>query len=307
MRRLTSLMLVALFAVMFAGCTGTVVPPGKKVIILRVNGETEIVEQGVYKAWGRDRCYFVDQKLKSFTEELQILCDDDINMDVDVKVVLSFQVDKDSTDFIKEKVPAIPTPEGSELKGHELSLDKFYEMTVKDIVRSSTRNIVSTYETDDIRPNRLKIEADLSENVRERLAALKYPLNISAVLVSNLDYPPIIIEQRNAIKTAQLEDQRRAALAEADIAEAQRRAGVETEEAKVRMIKAQAQADENAILSESLTPEYLTWHQLEVMENVSTEMAKGQNNVVFIMPYQAITQDTMNTAMLRESITQVKQ
>jgi len=308
MKRLISLFMVSMFVMMLTGCRyGAVVPPGKKVIILSADGETAIHEKGVYKAWGRDRLYFVDQKLKSFEEKMEILCEDDINMSVDVKCVLSFQVDETSIDFIKQKVPSVKTETGSEIAGYELSLDQFYNMTVKDIVRSSARNIISTYETDNIRPNRLKIEGDLSKMVTDRITALKFPLNISAVLVSNLDYPQVVIDQRNAIKNAQLEDQRAAALAEAAMAEAQRRAGVETEEAKVRMIKAQAQADENAILAESLTPEYLSWKQLEVMQSVSTEMAKGQNNVVFIMPYEAISQDTMNTAMIRESVGQLSQ
>ncbi len=306
MKRLINPILIMCFALMFTGCLGTVVPPGKKVIILHPSGDSTIISEGVYRAWGRDRCYFVDQKLKTFTESMQILCSDDINMDVDVKAVLSFQVDEASIDFIKEKVPAVPTAAGAELEGRELSLDKFYEMTVKDIIRASARTVICTFETDDIRPNRQQIEADLSTAVRERIKILKYPLNVSAVLVANIDYPEVVIAQRNAIKNAQLEDQKAAALAEAAMAEAQRQVGIETEEAKVRMIKAQAQADENEILAKSLTPEYLTWRQLEVMENVSTAMAKGQNNVVFIMPYSAINQSTMNTAMLRESIDRLR-
>lgn len=300
-KAIISLAITAFCLSMFVGC-GAVVPPGKKVIIRHPNGTTDIVSEGVYYAWGRDRLYFVDQKLKSFEEEMKILCEDDINMDVDVKSLLSFTVDKSSIDFIQEKVPAKQTDSNSEVRGYELSLDQFYAMTVKDIVRSSARNIISKYPTDDIRPNRLKIEKELSDNVRSRLKELKYPLTVSAVLVSNIDYPVEVTNQRKAIKNAQLEDQRKAALAEAAMAEAQRRAGIETEEAKVRMIKAQAQADENEILSQSLTPQYLSWRQLEVMETVSSEMAKGQNNVVFIMPYEAINQDTMNTAMLREVI-----
>jgi regulator of protease activity HflC (stomatin/prohibitin superfamily) len=291
------LLVLAALTLTFLGC-GTVVPPGKKVIVLHASGESTSVDKGVYYCWGRDQAYFVDQKLKSFTENMQILCADDVNMDVDIKAVLSFEVDDASVEFIKQKVPA--TEIDTETK--ELSLEQFYEMTVKDIVRSSGRTVISQMKTDDIRPNRTQIEADVSQMARARLTELKYPLNVSAILLSNIDYPDVVTKQREEIKNAQLEDQRQAALAEAAMAEAQRRAGIETEEAKVRMIKAQGQADENKILAESLTPEYLRWRQLEVMEHVSTEMAKGQNNVVFIMPYEAISQDTMNTAMMRESI-----
>jgi len=273
------------------------------VIILHPSGEATTVTDGVYKAYGRDRVYFVDQKLNSFAEPgMNILCKDDINMTVDVKAVMAFEVDESSIGFIKQKVPAIKTAEDSELEGFELSLDKFYQMTVQDIVRSSARNVISVYATDDIRPNRKQIEEDLATDVRARIEALNYPLHVAAVLISNIDYPQVVIDQRNAIKNAQLEDQKQAALAEAAMAEAQRRAGIETEEAKVRMIKAQAQADENKILAESLTPQYLTWRQLEVMETVSSEMAKGTNNVVFIMPYEAINQSSMNTAMMREAL-----
>ena len=300
MKYLLSLVLVGVFIAMSSGC-GSVVPPGKKVIILHPSGESTIKDKGVYKAYGRDKLYFVDQKLKSFTESMQILCADDINMDVDVKAILCFEVDDESIEFIKAKVPTTKVDDG-DIKGFELSLDKFYELGIKDILRSSSRMIINKYETDDIRPNREAIEAELSELFRSRVSELEYPLKTSAVLLSNLDYPQVVIDQRNAIKNAELDDQRLAALAEAKLAEMQRQAGIEVESAKVRMIKAQAQADENAILAKSLTPAYLSWRQLEVMENVSSEMAKGKNNVVFIMPYSAINQDTMNTAMLRESM-----
>ena len=282
-----------------SGCMGDVVPPGKKVIILTPGGESRIIDKGVYKAWGRDRMYFVDQKLRSYTENLKILCADDINMDVDVKTVLSFDVSKESITFIKEKVPAVALPDGS---GDELSLDKFYEMAAKDIVRSSARNIISPHETDDIRPKRESLESALAKLVRERVSSLKYPLKISAVLISNIDYPDIIKEKRQKIKEAELMDQEKAALAEADLAQAQRQVAIETENAKVRMVRARAQADENQILTESLTPQFLMWRQLEVMESVAVDLAKGRSNTVFMMPYRTMSPDMLNTALIKTSI-----
>jgi regulator of protease activity HflC (stomatin/prohibitin superfamily) len=308
MRRLILLLLLCAFIVPTVGCMGRVVPPGKKVIILHPSGESTIKSEGVYKAWGRDKLYFVDQKLKSYTEHMQILCADDINMDVEVKAIVSFEVDDASVEFIKEKVPAVRTDGTGDIDGCELSLDQFYATGgLQDVLRASARMVINKHETDDIRPQREQIESELSALFRKRVEELNYPITISAVLLSNIDYPPTVIEQRNAIKRAQLEDQRKAAEAEATLAEAQRQAGIEVELAKVRMVKAQAQADEQQILSESLTPEYLKLRQLEVLENVSTAMAKGNNNVVFIMPYEAISTDTLNTAMLRESVGELKE
>lgn len=291
MRKFSLLMTV----VLFTGC-GEVVPPGKKVILLHPNGSSEVIEKGVYKAWGRTKSYFVDGKMKSFTEEMQILCADDINMGFDLKVLVSFDASQESVDFIKEKVPAILNEDGD----MELSLEKFYGMAVKDVLRGTTRNVVSVYITDDIRPNRGIIEADLNEKARARLKELKFPITVS-LLVSNIEYPKVVTDARRAIKNAQLEDQRRAALAEAELAEQQRQVAVEEERAKVRMVKAQAQADENAILTGSLTAPFLMWRQLEVMENVAIGLAKSPSNTVFMMPYQTMSPDMLNTAVLKES------
>lgn len=292
--------LLCLTGIMLVGC-GQVVPPGKVVIILSADGKSRIVTKGVYRSWGRDRLYFVDGKLQSYTEKLQILCEDDINMAVDVKAVMSFQITKDSVEFIKAKVPTKRVNSG-DVKGYELSLNEFYNMAVKDVIRGTTRNVVSQYKTDDIRPNRQKIEADISNKVRERLKQLNYPLSISAILVSNIDYPRSVQKMREEIKQVQLEEQRKAAAAQADLAEAKRRVLVETEKGKVRMVQARAKAEENRILSEALTPAFLTWRQYEVMEKVATALAAGQSNTVFMMPYQLMDQKTLNAAMIRNAM-----
>lgn len=289
--------------VMLTGC-GKVVPPGKTVIVLKPNGDTKVIDKGVYKKLGRDRVYFVDKKLRSFEEDMQVLCADDINMAVDVKAVMSFAVSDAGIDFIREKVPSQQVTSG-DVQGQELSLDKFYAMAVRDIVRSSARNTVSAYQTDDIRPNRQKLEKDIAQTVKQRVAELGYPINVSAVLISNIDYPQSVTAMREQIKQAQLEDQRSAALAEAKLAEAERQVLVETELAKVRMVRAQAQADENLILTESLTPQFLQWRQYEVMEQVGGWLADGTSNTVFMMPYEAMGAPIAQTVMMRESMDKV--
>jgi len=295
-----TVMLWCLLAVVLAGC-GTVVPPGKKVILMHANGENEVFEKGSYFAWGRTKVYQVDQKLQSFEEDLDILCADDINMSVEIKALLSFDVaDEAKLEFIREKVPSVK----SEVRGvaGDLSLDKFYEMAIGDIVRSSARNAISAEETDTIRPKRQELEAQVSKTVTERIAELKYPILVSACLISNIDYPQSVIQQREVIKQAELKDQEMAALAEASLAEAQRQVAIEEENAKVRMVKAQAQADENQILTESLTPEFLMWRQFEVMETISTELAGGKSNTVFIAPYQVMDREMLNASMIRDSV-----
>jgi regulator of protease activity HflC (stomatin/prohibitin superfamily) len=300
MNKYFSMVLAVLAMMIVTGC-GQLVPPGKVVIVLDPQGGSTIFTKGVYKTYGRDKAYFVDGKMKSFTEQMKILCKDDINMDVDVKAVLSFKVSEDSIEFIKTKVPTERVDTG-DVTGYELSLEKFYDMTVKDIVRSSARNIVSQYITDDIRPNRETIEADLNENIRKRIAELKYPLDVSAILVSNIDYPDSVKEMRNKIKQVQLSEQEKAAIAQAALAEAKRNVAVEQERAKVKLVKAEAEAAENLILAKALTPQFLQWRQFEVMETIASELSKGTNNTVYMMPYETMTPAKMDAALIRDAV-----
>lgn len=281
------------------GC-GTVVPPGKKVILVHPSGENEIVETGSYKAWGRTRAFFLDEKYISKTEDLNVLCEDDINLKAEIKVLVGFDTSSEAkVDFIKSKVPAVASKDES---GKELSLDKFYEMILSDIARGTARNIVSQHQTDAVRPKRKEIEAQIQEAFTARVTELGYPVTVSAVLLSNIDYPESVTQTREAIKQAQLADEEKAALAEAALSEAQRQVAIEEELAKVRMVRAQAQADENRILTESLTPEFLMWRQFEVMEDTAGNLARGESNTVFMMPYQTMSPDMLNTAVIRDSV-----
>lgn len=290
------LLILVITVCLFATGCGTVVPPGKRVILIQPDGSTDIYDKGSYFAYGRTRVYFVDQQLSSFNEDDQrILCKDEVNMLVDVKAVLSFDVTESSLEFIQEKVKPVKNSDGN----LELSLDAFYRMALQPIVLGTARNVISAMETDDIRPNRQKIENDLTQIVRQRIKDLNYPINVSAILLSSIDYPDSVTGMRERIKKAELEDQEKAAKAEAILAQAQREVAIETEQAKSRLVRAQAQADENEILTKSLTPAFLMWRQFEVLEHLGKDLSTGESNTVYMLPYQTMSPDMMQTTMLR--------
>ena len=294
-------LLLALTACVFLSGCGKVVPPGKTILILKPSGVTAIVDQGVYRKWGRDKIYFVDKKLNSFAEDMQILCADDVNMAVDVKAVMSFRVDADTVEFIRNKVPSFRVDQG-EITGQELSIDRFYEMAIRDIIRSSSRNVISKLTTDDIRPNREALEREIATNVRTRIEGMGYPIDVSAVLISNIEYPESVTRMREEIKRAQLEEQKQAAIDQMEIAKAKREVVIEQERAKVTIVSAQAAADKNRIMSESLTPAFLRLRQIEMAEELGRTIGTGGANTVYVMPYEAIGPGTMGQAMLQETM-----
>jgi len=294
---LKSLILALSFLLVLTGCTGSVVPPGHVVIKLSTEGDVDVITAGVYKAYGRDRLYFVDSRLKSFTENLKVLCADEVNMEVSVKWIGSFNVDKDQIQLIKDKVPSEKVSEG-DVDGYRLSLAKFYKTVISDIVIGRAKSIIGRYKTDDIRPQREKIEALVRKAVVEKLVSSNYPVNTSDVIISNLDYDDVITQQRQAIKKAQLDDQRRAAEAKATIAQARRDDDIAREEGKAMITRARTEAQANRIRQSSITPEILALRQWEVLE----KMAAGPNNELIVLPYEAINMKTLNTAINRRTL-----
>lgn len=294
--RSVGIMFVVFAMIMTAGCSSKVVPPGSAVIVLKSGGETEIVREGTYVAWGRDRVYFVDTKLKSFTESMKILCDDKVNMSVDVKWVGSFDISKDNINVIKEKVPAVEI--NGDTKGYQLSLSKFYNIAIKDIVRANSRAIVSPYKTDVIPEERVAIEKSIRKLVIARLKELKYPVKTSDVLVSNLDFDESVTATRKKIKQAELADQEKAAIAKATLAQAKRDAEIAREQGKATVEKAKAESKANKILTKSLTPQILALRQWEAMERIGA----GTNNELIVLPYNALGTNVQTSAVNRRSI-----
>jgi len=292
---LACMMCISLVGVSGCGFNTKVVPPGTVVIVLKSDGSSNIYTKGSYVAWGRDRVYFVDTKLKSFKETMKILCTDNINMTVDVKWVGSFNATKDNVDIIKKKVPAVPVKTG-DITGYQLSLDQFYVTAMKDIIRANSRSIVSTYSTDSINGAREKIQKQIRERIIKRFKSLRYPVATTDIMVSNLDYPPEVTDQRNAIKKAQLENEKQAALATAAIEQAKRAAGIARERGKAKIEEAKADAESNRIRAKSLTPEIIQMRQWDVLENIG-----GKDGDLMIVPFEDI-RPSKQASMIGKSV-----
>ena len=296
MKKLMVPALLAILVMVLTGC-GKVVPPGTTVVLLKPSGESTIFTKGAYFAYGRDKVYFVDTKLKSYPKELKILCADEINMDVSVKWVGSFKVTPQTMEVIKSKVPAKETQRG-DMKGFELSLDSFYTIAMEDIVSSVTRGVVSPYKTDNIREAREEIRLAIKQAVLARIEELSYPVETADILITNLDYPPEVTAMRNKIKQAELKDLENAAIAKAEVAKAQRDAELAAEKGKAQLVTAQADSAANLVRAASLTPEIITIKQIEML----TTLAQGPNNTVVIMPYEALRAGMTDGILQREGI-----
>lgn len=286
-------LLLLVFVVFLFGACGKVVPPGTTVLLIHPDGNSEIKHEGAYKAWGRTKVYFVDTKLKSFPKGLEILCADDINMTVALKWLGSFKVTDQTIDTIKRKVPAVAVDRG-DIKGFELSLPQFFKSAMEDVLSSIARGIISPYNTDNIREKRELIRETVKKAFLERMVDLKYPIETSDVLITNLDYPKEVTEQRKRIKSAELQDLENAAIAKASVAKAKRNAELAMENGKAQLVTAQADAAANNVRSKSLTANILAVKQLETL----VRLAEGPNNTVVVIPFKAIQPGGLQETLL---------
>ncbi len=234
---------------------------------------------------------------------MEILCADNINMAVDVKWVGSFAVSPNKIKIIKEKVPARRVTQG-DLKGYQLSLQDFYITAMKDIIRANSREVISPYITDSIRESRVEIQQLVKKRVLNKLEELNYPVETTGILISNLDYPGEVTAQRKAIKNAQLEDEKQAALAKAAIEQAKREAAIAREKGKAKIEIAKADALANQIRAETLTEAIIRMRQWDVIEAGALS-----NSSVILIPYKAIgkDQELANALLLRNSIEKLQQ
>jgi len=292
------ILVLSAIALSFIGC-GKVVPPGKTVMVIKAKGGTKVHQEAVYYAWGRDKVYFVDTRLKSFEKPLKVLCADEINMDAIIVWQGSFNVTDSTIDIIKKKVPAVPS-RGGDADGYELSLEQFYKTTMEDILSNVARDVISEYKTDNIREKREEIRLAIKQAFLARMSELNYPVDTSDILLTNLDYPPIIDEMRKAIKDAELQDLENAANARAAVSKARRDAELAAVQGRADLVDAYADAAANKVLDESLTDEVLEVLELETL----ITMSEGPNNTIFVIPQNALesNQDLVNTLINREAI-----
>ncbi len=237
MNKLKTFALLMLVFGIFAGCTERV-EPGYIGMVMKPSGLTgDILQPGNHTVWGRDKLVIMEAKELASTEKMNILCADDLNFAFDLKI---------------RSMPKKSTPkEFLELMNRQganiiwdgdiglLSFDSIYITYVQPVARAISRQIVSKYQTTQIRENREKIDKAILIKLVD--AVQNTPAEIVMAVTSNYDYPDVIekamtlkkerevaigqekanqaiklLEMENRLKLAQKEKAVRAAEAEAE-------------------------------------------------------------------------------------------
>ncbi|MBT4376717.1 hypothetical protein HOD29_05060 [archaeon] len=201
--------LIALFVgvMSFSSCT-VEVPPGYQAMKLMPEGFTgEVVGQGRYSCFARQRMVLTDSREEKKSESLSILCADDMNFSFNVDAI--FKTRKFSgTEFTELMIRKGSDLESFQLQGagktgaRLLSFDILYNTYAAHLVRSVARSIVGKLETTQIVENREKIEAEIFTELGKLLEDT--PLELRQVTTSNFDYPILITNSVEEIKKLEI-------------------------------------------------------------------------------------------------------
>lgn len=276
---LASLALVLMMAVGVTGCSRVDVPPATKGKIVSSQGySADVKETGRYLLWFSEKMVLLDTSTQTYKERMAVKMADDMTLNFDV--VFRTRIagnDKVINSMFNDIRPTVSSDDSNVL---DVSLPMVYKVYGQAVVQNAARSVLNKYRNEEVAANFDKITQDLQIVLTERMK--NSPLEVSNITLGNLDYPDVITEAINkqaerelAIKTEQnqqavemVKKTNELKLAQADY--------------EIRMTKAKALKDENALTAAGLSPMLLEYRRLETLEKMS------ENKSAVFVPYEAM-------------------
>lgn len=235
--------------------------------------EGEILNPGRHECFGRCKMYLMETGDRLTKINMSVLCQDQLNFKFDVKVLTA--VDKTNPDKIKAAFENIVPPSETPLK---ITSAQLFEMYVEPVVDQTARGVVSKYRTDEISSNRAKIITELQAAIKEEFKGSL--VMAKRITVNNLDFPAALTEAQEEKAKRRIEIETEKAEQEKRLIKANNELELAAVNYKRELIEASMVADANKIIGSSITPAYLGYKQLEVIQAA----ASGPNNWGFV-PY----------------------
>jgi len=268
--------LIAVILMMAVGCTKRV-PVGYVGMVQKRSGITGTpLAPGNHACWGFDRMLLIEVSENVASENMKILCSDDLNFSFDLK--LRTQVKATDGEAIKK----ILANQGSKLVAdggyYKLPTGVLYNTYVSPQARSIARGVVSKYQTTQIRGEREKIEKSIKDKLIASLQGT--PMAVNMVATSNFDYPEVITKSMEKKRKREIEIEEEKASQAVELLKADNRLKIAQKMRTVRAAEAQAEAAYTKIIGSSLTSNYLKLRDIEARKVLYEKVAQGDKVIV---------------------------
>ena len=254
MSRLTHTMmfLIVLLLLLSSACAGTSVQPGQRGLMWRPFSEglsTEPLKDGFYWRAPWNDIYLYDVRWQSFTEGVDALSADDLQVLVKAAIILR------------------PIPEEVYFLAHEVGSD-FYPRIVKPEFLAAVRSVVSGYNMVTVPEKSAEIASKIQAVVVEKLKGRH--LMIQSVALADVDFPQIVlsaIEQKQAKEQEKEQKEFELTIASKDAEIMRTRAKGEGDSIRIRAegeaeglrIRSIGQAKAQETITKTLTADYLRY------------------------------------------------
>ncbi len=248
----TMMFLIVPLLLLSSACAGTSVQPGQRGLMWRPFSEglsTEPLKDGFYWRAPWNDVYLYDVRWQSFTEGIDALSADDLQVIVKAAIILR------------------PIPEEVYFLAHEVGSD-FYPRVVKPEFLAAVRSVVSGYNMVTVPEKSAEIASKVQAVVVEKLKGRH--LMIQSVALADVDFPQIVlsaIEQKQAKEQEKEQKEFELTIASKDAEIMRTRAKGEGDSIRIRAegeaeglrIRSIGQAKAQETITKTLTADYLRY------------------------------------------------
>jgi|SRR5215467_6933498 len=248
----TMMFLIVPLLLLSSACAGTSVQPGQRGLMWRPFSEglsTEPLKDGFYWRAPWNDVYLYDVRWQSFTEAVDALSADDLQVLVKAAIILR------------------PIPEEVYFLAHEVGSD-FYPRIVKPEFLAAVRSVVSGYNMVTVPEKSAEIASKIQAVVVEKLKGRH--LMIQSVALADVDFPQIVlsaIEQKQAKEQEKEQKEFELTIASKDAEIMRTRAKGEGDSIRIRAegeaeglrIRSIGQAKAQETITKTLTADYLRY------------------------------------------------
>lgn len=204
----------------------------------------------------------IDKSDQAVTETFTLFMpENQLNLTFDVRMTGSIQDGK--TDAILNRVKPQTTQQGLKY----ISFDSVYATYAQPIIRDSVRAVVAEFSIDEVISSRDAINAKIAERLKRDLAVT--PIALKTVGLADAQYPKVIVERKEMAEQRRIDIEQEEARKQVELIKLQTELEKAKAERSIRREKAEAAAEENRIAATSITPEYLEYKKLEVLDNIA--------------------------------------
>lgn len=215
------------------------------------------------KCWGYcDKLVLLNVSDQTVTETLELLMPQD-------KLLMKFNINMTLTVNPKKyEMIFANIPSSSANNQDYISIGQVYETYAKQIIRTESREFLSKYKIEEITSSLEAINVELANRLVDSIST-KTPFVVRYAGISDVKYPKVITTaQENSAERREMIEQEEAQL-EVSIVQLEREHQEQVLRRKIDVEKAEAEAEINRILAESITPEYRAYRSLQIMEKIA--------------------------------------